>query len=325
MSITVSHSKIKTWRRCRKAYQYKYVEKLRPRRKSRPLVFGSMCHEMIEAHANGDNPNEVLKKYANESKKLFSAEVDEYMQVIADVEQLMTAYFTYYKNDGLKFVAIKGKLAEHEFEVEIARGIKLKGKIDAVTRTKDKRVWLTEHKSHKKIPDDGVRFRDLQTVIYADVLPQLGVKKIDGVLWDYIRSTPPSVPKLLKSGELSKAQIDTLPGVYLQAIKSHKLSPKDYSDKLQELEGNERSYFKRIFMPTAPSLSKQLLSETVETAKEVDERGGKDCTRNITRDCSWCEFEGLCRAELTGMDADFIRKREFETQEEEPNETESPE
>ncbi len=312
MSTTVSHSKIKTWRRCRKAFHYKYIEKLRPRRKGRPLVFGSICHEMIEAYANGDNPRDILKKYEEGAKKLFSAEVEEYMQIIADADLLMQGYFDYYKKDKLKFVAIKGKLAEHEFEVELTSGITLKGKIDAICRTTDKRVWLGEHKTHKRIPDEEARFKDLQVVVYASILPQLGIKHIDGILWDYIRSSPPSVPKLLKSGELSKAQIDTTPAVYLDTIREHKLNPKDYAEKLKELENNERSFYQRVYMPINSTLSKQLLEETIETAKEIAERGGKDKTRNITRDCSWCEYKGLCRAELTGMDADFIRKREFE-------------
>ena len=143
-------------------------------------------------------------------------------------------------------------------------------------------------------------------------MPQLGIKKADGVLWDYIRSTSPSIPRLLKSGELSQAAIDTLPEIYLKAIKENRLNPRDYQEKLKELEGNRSSFFQRVFMPTCSELSKQLLSETVETAKEMQERGEKDCTRNLTRDCSWCEYESLCRAELTGIDADFIRKREFE-------------
>lgn len=317
MTMNISHSKIKTWRRCHRAFFYKYIEKLRPRRKGRPLVFGSICHEQIEAHANGDDPKGVIKKYREGAKKLFSAEVDEYMQIIDDANLIMSNYFNYYSKDKLKFVPIKGKSAEHKFEVKIAPGITLNGKIDAICRTTDKRVWLTEHKTHKKFPDEGVRFRDLQTVVYMDILPDIGIKSCDGVLWDYIRSTPPSTPKLLKDGSLSKASIDTLPHIFLQAIKDHKLKPKDYAGKLKELEGKEKDFFKRIFMPVNKELSRQLMEETIYTSLEIQANGGKDCTRNLTKDCGWCEYEGLCRAELTGLDADFIRKREFEQREEE--------
>jgi hypothetical protein len=307
----VSHSKVKTWRRCHKAYDYKYNQKLEPKRKQRPLVFGSVIHEMIEANANGDNPSIVLKKYRAETKKMFSAEVDDYLQIIKDAEALMEHYFSYYAKDNMKFIAIKGKLAEHEFEVPITKGIILKGKIDAFMRSKDKRVWLTEHKSHKEIPSEDIRWRDIQTATYYEVTGALGIKQVDGILWDYVRSKPPSVPELLKNGGLSKAKIDTLPSVYMDAIKEHKLNPKDYKEILDNLRGREENYFKRVFMPISSDLTALLMKETIQTAQEMQDRGKSDCTRNISRDCSWCSYEGLCRAELMGLDADFIRSKEF--------------
>lgn len=321
MTFKVSHSKIKTWRRCRKQYSYKYIEELEPRRKSRPLVFGSIVHEMIEANANGSDPQTIIKKYQANIKKLFSVEREDYAQIIDDANLLMKYYFEYYKNDKIKFIVIDDKSAEHEFEVEIAQDILLKGKIDAIVKTSDDRIWLMEHKSHKIIPQEDVRFRDLQTVIYASIMPALGVKKPDGVLWDYIRSKPPSVPELTKKGQLSKSKIDTFKSIYEDTIKENRLNLKDYADVLKSLEGIEKNYFKRVFMPINESLSRQLLKETVITAQEMQMREAKDCTRNITNDCSWCSYESLCRAELVGADADYLRKTEFKKRKE--NEKES--
>lgn len=281
------------------------------------MVFGRIAHEMIEASANGDDPQKILTNYEKNIGKVFSSERDAYMEIINDVDLLMDGYFNYYAKDKIKFVAIKGKLAEHEFEVPLTKGINIKGKIDAINRTSDSRVWLTEHKSHKEIPTEDVRFRDLQTVIYASILPTLGIKTVDGVLWDYIRTKPPTIPGLLKSGELSRAKIDTLPSVYRTEIKRNKLKESDYKEILKSLENNERNFYRRVYMPMNIKLSNQLLSEVIITAKEIQEKGGIDCTRNITKDCSWCEFESLCRAELTGMDADFIRKKEFQVKKEE--------
>lgn len=315
MAITVSQSKIKTWRRCRRAYHYKYIEKLEPRRKARPLVFGSIVHEMIEANAGSIDWMTVGEKYRKEVKKLFSAERDDYLQIIEDAEMLMEEYFEYYKNDKMKFVAIKGKMAEHEFEVQIAKGVNLKGKIDAVMQSKDKRIWLTEHKSHKEIPGEDVRFRDLQTIMYDRVLPELGIKKVDGVLWDYIRSKAPPVPELLKDGSLSKRKIDTFAAVYEATVLRHKLKVKDYQDIIDSLEGNEKNFFKRVYMPINRAMSKELVDEFVQTAREVEEKAGKDKTRNLTRDCSWCSYELLCKTELTGGDAESVRKREYKVEE----------
>lgn len=317
MTFTVSHSKIKTWRRCHAAFDYKYNQNLQPRRKGRPLVFGSIIHEMIEANANGDEPENVVKKYRKDAKKLFSAEVDEYTKIIDEAHLLMTHYFEYYKKSNLKFVSIRKKLAEHEFEVPLVKGVNLKGKIDAFMRDKEDRIWLVEHKSHKEIPNEDVRFRDLQTVTYShpEVLKAMNLKRLDGVLWDYVRSKPPSIPDLLKSGELSKARIDTFQSIYKAAIKKNKLNEDDYKEVLKSLEGSEKNFFKRIYMPLNSSMAKKLTEDTVQTALEIVERSGFDKTRNITKDCSWCSYEPLCRAELTGMDSDYIRKKEFVVEE----------
>ena len=49
--MKVSQSKIKTWRQCKRAYWFKYVENLRKKTKSRPLEFGTIVHEMLTGHA----------------------------------------------------------------------------------------------------------------------------------------------------------------------------------------------------------------------------------------------------------------------------------
>src|SRR5690606_18185499 len=132
------------------------------------------------------------------------------------------------------------------------------GKIDAVAETPDSRVWLTEHKTHQRFPDEHVRFSNFQAVMYCWVLPEIGFPSPDGVLWDYIRTKPPTVPDLLVNGGLSKRKnIDTTPEVYLKAIKEHGLNPADYQDMLELLKGKEESFYKRVFLPAPKSITGQ--------------------------------------------------------------------
>ena len=69
--MKVSQSKVKMWRQCKFAYHCKHVEKLRKKTKSRPLTFGTLVHEMLEAHANGDDPFDQLNKASVINAKLF--------------------------------------------------------------------------------------------------------------------------------------------------------------------------------------------------------------------------------------------------------------
>src|SRR6185312_1141629 len=89
----VSNSKVKLWRKCRRAYWYRYVERLRVKRKKRPLMFGSIVHGMIETFVNADDPFAYLDEQAKTNMKLFRSEREEYGELIDDVRTIMTEYF----------------------------------------------------------------------------------------------------------------------------------------------------------------------------------------------------------------------------------------
>lgn len=312
--MRTSHSKIKTWRRCHKAYDYKYNQKLRPKKKGIPLLFGSLVHEMIEADANKQDPDTILETYRKEHAKAFREEREVHEEFIKMVSDVMKGYFLYYANDPIKYLQHKKtkKRAEHEFEYEIAKGVIVVMKLDGVGATKDKRTWLVEHKTGQ-IPDEGVRYRDTQTALYAPVPAMMGFPEVDGICWNYIRRKAPAWPEVLKNGRLSERKnIDTTPAVYLEAIREAGHDPRDYKEILETLRGKESNFYKRVFMPVNPKMAKQLMADLVETADEIEERAKIDHTRNITRDCSFCEYEGLCRAELMGLDTDIIRRKDYE-------------
>lgn len=327
-TIRVSQSSIKAWRRCRKAYDYKYVQMLRPRSIQRPLKFGSAVHKAIEFVANGKTVAAAIAEMNRERAQVFASEVDLWDEIMRDATWVSTAYAKFYKKDRVKPVKLgKGKaakLAEHKFEVEIARGILLTGLIDMIGETADERLWVVEHKTRGgRIENDGVRTRDLQTMLYTSpvILETLGVKRVSGVLWDYVRSKSPPTPELLKDGTMSKRKIDTLPNVYEETLTKHGLDPADYSDILGTLDENQKGWFIRVNVPVNRRAADEIFEETEYTAREIRRKAGVDTTRNFTRDCSWCPFEKLCTAELHGHDAEFIRKREYRISERHHEET----
>ena len=201
MAITrVSQSKLKCWRHCRKQYDYRHIQKLEPKRIQRPLVFGRTVHKIIEYNLIGMTTDQAIKEVNKDRKNLFTADQEDWDGIIRDAEDLMVGYHNYWSNEQLTFLEVNGKKAEHKFEYDLAKGIVLSGIIDAIPKTDDGRVWIEEHKSHREIPTEDVRVRDLQSMIYADVVKNVfGIKRVAGVMWDYIRSKTPSVPKLLKT------------------------------------------------------------------------------------------------------------------------------
>lgn len=319
----VSQSKIKKWRMCRYAYHCRYVEHLKRKVKARPLQFGTMVHEMLEAHINGDDPFEKLDEFQKSQGKMFAAEREMYGDIIEDIRLIMTAYYSYYDEKSLKYLPYKGKLAEHEFNLPINEELSFVGKIDCFARTPNKLRWIVDHKTFTRAPSDDDRWRNLQSSVYLTACEMLGMKPFDGMLWNYVKSKAPKAPELLKAGGLSIRNIDTLPSVVLSVIEEHGLNVEDNQELLSRAERNLPNYFFRVYTPVNHGVREMIFTDFVDTATEVMECHGRKKDRNIDRHCSWCDYEPICRAELTGGDADFVREREYTNGEEDDLEVET--
>lgn len=310
----VSQSKAKCWRKCRQAYWYRYVEKLRRKLVGRPLKFGRIVHDMLEVMANGGDPFKFLKKLAISEDQMFRSQREEWGNLVDDVRIIMSEYIEHWENSDLKPIKLKGKSAEFTFEVEIAKGIIATGKLDKIAKSKGLR-WLVEHKTFGQMPNDDHRWRNIQPALYLEINDRLGLPPLDGILWDYIRSKPPTVPQRLNSGKMSARGLDSLPLRIVETFKEKGINIKEpkFKGLLKSAEANRSRYFSRVYNSVKPKVVKILFSDFVNTAQEMKELHGKleARVRNIDRHCDWCEFEPLCRAHLMGMDVDFIKKREY--------------
>src|SRR5215207_6813363 len=152
-TIVVNQSRLKSWRMCKRQHHYKYEERLVRKKIKRPFMFGSIVHKMLDAHANGKNAFRVMTQIERENRKLFAAEKEIYGDIIRDVEYIMTEYFNFWENhekkQDLEYIRIKGKRAEHLFEIELEKGLVWKGTIDAYAETNGLK-WLVEHKTFGK-------------------------------------------------------------------------------------------------------------------------------------------------------------------------------
>lgn len=310
----ISQSKVSKWRQCRQAYHYAHVEKIAPKRKARPLKFGSIVHDMIDADINGKNPFKKLQEVGKTNKKLFEAEREMYGEIIKDVSYIMTEYFEYWdaRPETIDYVSVNKFKCEIPFEVEIDKGnILAKGRIDAVGKAK-KLKWLVEHKSHKTFPKPENRWRNLQSVFYIRVVDMMGWGQLDGTCWDYIRSKPPTRPTILKSGDLSRAALDSLPSVVKDVLRANKLKADDYEDVLKQQRENRANWFQRVFTPVSKDIIEPVMQDLIDTSREMADLHGKSRTKTFGRHCEWCSYAKLCAAELQGHDVDFVKEKEYE-------------
>ena len=309
----VSQSKVKTYRKCRQAYTFKYVHKLKRKAKSRPLQFGSMVHEMLERHANADDPMDYLTELEGDvaTMKLFASERDTFGDIIEDARYIIADYLDHWDEDDLIFARKKGESAEFQFEIELLPDVIWNGFFDGIVQTKNKLRWLLEHKTFSRKPNDDERWRNLQSVTYFKANDILGWKPLDGCLWDYVKSKPPARPGILQNGDLSQKRIDTLPSVVYQMIEDRGEEADKYPQLIKMAEANRGQYFDRVHTPVNAEVSAFVFEGFVDTVKDMVDNHGKSAEMNIDKHCGWCDYESICRARLQGLDVDYVIEREF--------------
>lgn len=301
---------LKTYRKCHKAYNYKYEQNLQKKKKDASLLRGSCVHEMIEAKANGKDPWETFESYVEKNKPLFTEQDPEYENLVDMITTIMEGYFSYYKNDPLKPIVLNGKAAEHPFSVELDKDVVLTGVIDMIVEDPKLGIGIEDHKTHKVIPTGDIAYSNIQSALYAWAMTQLDeFPNPQFMVWNYIRWKEPTKPKLLKSGKMSTSLGDTTWRVYRRALIEANLDLKDYEEVRQQLEGRESEFFVRQYLPINKTIMNNIKEDALSTAHQIMSSKLKD--RNITRDCSYCEFYPLCQAELKGLDSEMVKQCEY--------------
>lgn len=323
----VGQSKAKSWRQCRRQYHLKYAEELQRKRIKRPFMFGKIVHRMLEDHGQKKDPMKALEEISFEDEKLFTSEKEMYGEIIHDISIIMREYFDYWDPADYRFIPVidpetdERRYTEHEFAIPLSAltsnvhdsDIMMKGQVDSLVKTPNDLRWLGENKSFDKLPGEDERWRNLQTIVYRKAILTLGwVKRLDGVAWNYIMSKPPTKPQVLKNGDISAKDIVTLPSAVREVLEEHGIGDTQKARDVMALaEACRPRYFQRIFTPVSVAVADNIFSGFVDTAREMRDNHGLKQDMNIGRHCSWCDYEPICRAELTGGDVDYIKEREY--------------
>lgn len=303
--LKISNSKVNTWRKCHRAFHYKYVMKLRPRRKGMALRRGSIIHECIEAYDSGKSWRKPLRVFSKQFyEETFQEEILEHGDIPRMVEELMENYQALYEDDGLTYLG-----SEVHFELPLMPGVVIEGYLDALVEDEKGSVWPKETKTYKKNPDYDFLLLNTQSALYTWAVQELGYTP-RGTLWDIIRAKEPTVPQFLKDGSLSRKAIDSTPYTVEKAIRAAGLDPANYKDLLNKV--SFENYFRRYPVRVNQAVVKGIMDDFKSTAKEIQKQGHKLCDRNLGKGCAWCDYKAICQADLMGLDTEYIIKKQFE-------------
>ena len=120
---------LKTFRRCPKQAQYKYVERLKPKEVQKNLHRGKWMHKLLELYHMGEDWQEEHAKWCHKFDKLFDEEKDRLGDLPREILRMMKAYIWHYAAD-------EWEVLEVEFVVEckFPDGTVYRAKIDALVK-----------------------------------------------------------------------------------------------------------------------------------------------------------------------------------------------
>lgn len=308
--MQASISKANTANRCLRKYAYRYIQKIQNNAPNARPQLGVIGHQALEFHFSDRDWTYPITKYESDLRELLDEERAVYAHIPGDLYRMVRGYLNHWKkiDEDVKTLA-----TELTFVVRTPEGNDYEGIIDRIYEDSSG-VWIEDHKFVKAVPEEAVRYLDAQTNMYFYAATKLGYNPV-GVVFDYVRTKPPTQPKILKNGTVSRAACDTDLETYISVLKSAGQNPSDYMDIIAGLSKN--AYYKRFKVPRPMTLADNVMKDFDDTCKvltlladSID--GFAPYPRCVTRDCTWdCEFCNLCFAELTGSNVEAIRQYEY--------------
>lgn len=321
-----THSMIKTFRRCPKQAEYKYVHRLKPKRLGSPLKRGTWVHALLEAHGKGQDWRAVHAAYTEQFNQLFDEEKDYYGDMPREIMTIFRSYLWHYKNDPWEWVD-----NEFQLEAKLPDGTIYRGKVDGLIRNQFG-LWLVDHKTHKTLPDHNFRLLDAQSALYLWAAQENGLE-VNGFIWNYIRWKAPSTPKIVDLNKsvarLSDAACDTDYPTFVRALKKYKeeyphfrIRPKDreraaYLKSLQYDFGKPQTseFFRRDVLEKSPDLIERVVQGAYTTSlrlHEYDFSFVDGVERVPDRSCTFsCNYIDICGAELLTGGTSLLRKQNY--------------
>lgn len=302
MRVNYSISQIQKFRNCKKAWEYCYKERLKPRATARPLYVGSTIHELIELRARGEDWKKHLETVVSDKFESLSTSNKAIIgeDFIETCYKIMTQYCEVYKDENLKYLLIEQPIEWQLGEEEYFYGI-----VDAVVEKEDGTQWLVEHKTFgSKMMSPDNTWINSQTALYIKVLNDKYGYHIKGVIWDMIKSEAPSAPNILKNGNFGK-QYGTVT-TYSFECAGYESIPEDiYND----IKDNYKNFVIRYETIVFKEVAESIWQDFVQSIKEI--KATERCTRTLTKDCSFCSYKTLCQVELTGGDVEAVKTKEY--------------
>ena len=314
--IFISYSRFSSYLHCPYGHWLRYVEKVASKKPCRPLSFGSDFHKLLEVRAN---KSQLKKEWARIKDDFYRMPADWQMELggdsyIDDIKVIFLDYQAMWKDTPLP------QKTEVPFQLKIlsykGTDVIFVGVIDEIYEESDG-VDIGEHKTFSRPPDMNFLMMNAQKSLYCKACEMLQGQLPNKVRWDYIKSSPAREPIWLeKSGRFSAAASkDITVRSWRRACKERGITDAKILEQGNQYKGNETNFFFRVQQDVYPEMVEDVFEGFKYTCRDIVRQGDKNKTKNITKDCSWCEYRDICMAELSGGDREYVISSNFERKE----------
>src|SRR6478736_4880905 len=162
--MRLSNSKERTWRRCPKKYEFKYIYKLRPKKRVVQLERGSWIHDLLMHHYDGHDWEAQHKVLTKKFYALFEEEREELGDLPVECQRIMKSYLRTYKEEDKQYRVVDSELDEI---ITLPNGLRFQIIVDLILediRTGDLIAW--DHKTWKNFSDTDSMLLDPQLTRY---------------------------------------------------------------------------------------------------------------------------------------------------------------
>lgn len=307
----ISNSKARTWRRCPKKYEYKYVQRLRPKAKAVPLERGTWCHELLQCFYDGGDWKKQHKVLTKKFNRLFEEEREMLGDLPGDCARIMRSYLRQYEEEDGNLRIVDTELNEY---VTLPNGLRVQVIIDLVYED-HMGLWAMDHKFRKAFESPENMRLDPQLTVYYWALEVLGYPCV-GTVYNEVLTKPPTIPKLTATtGRLEKRKnIFTDQYTYASAVKAHGFSLSDYTDILRVIGLTHKDkFFRRTYIPRDKEMVRNAMQDLNWTAQEIMDGERKSrFPRTFDKSCKFgCDYKDLCLSQFHGGDGESIIKSYF--------------
>lgn len=316
--MNISYSRVASYMSCPYAHYLGYELGVRSAKPQRPLYFGTDFHKLLEVRNDKkalSEAKEAIKDTYYEIPPQWQSELGpDYLE---ELFSIFSDYCDIYRDAPIP------SITEQEFELPMFefRGepYLFKGKIDEVYKRKsratgEKFLKVGEHKTFNRRPDNNTLVMNIQKNLYAKAVHLLYGILPKSVIWDYIHSKPAPQPIWLeRSKRFSEAKSQQItPYSWLRACKEHSITDKKVLARAEEFRGNVPAFFFRVEQEYDPTMVEETWRGFKFQAHLIAKYGHKNKTKNMTRNCSFCQYRDICYTQLTGGNLDHLMERSYE-------------